>query len=103
MTEYFGLKGAAPQEDAWSELEIWWEEHQTEYFAMCHEYGLHVRRILPECWIFVKAGFTLLGRSRVISLDKIRGVGFTEELAVGEGHRVVFDRFREAMFIPTFV
>ncbi|KAI9040594.1 uncharacterized protein KD926_008161 [Aspergillus affinis] len=102
LAEYFGLKGTAPQEDAWSELEIWWTGHQTDYLAMCHEYGLCARRIPPECWALVKAGFTLLDRNREMSLDKIRGVGFTEKLAVGEGHCVVFDRLKETRFIPAF-
>ncbi|KAL1954328.1 hypothetical protein VTO42DRAFT_1402 [Malbranchea cinnamomea] len=101
ITEYFGLKGVGPGENSWGELDVWWNQHQNEYRKMCEKYGLQPRQIMPETWVFVKAGFTLLDRNREMSLDKIRNVGFTEEWPIGKGFLVAFDRIAEAKIIPS--
>lgn len=101
LAGYFGLKGTDPVNDGWSDLDGWWNEHQEEYREMCQKFGLQFRTIPPESWIFVKAGFTLLDRNREMSLDKIRSVGFTEGIPVGQGHCRIFDRLVDAKFIPS--
>ncbi|KAL4896047.1 hypothetical protein BDV59DRAFT_199268 [Aspergillus ambiguus] len=88
LAVYFGLKDTDSVEDAWSGLDGLLEE----YKKMWGKYGLNFRAISPEAWIFVKEGFTLLDRNREMGLDKIRNVGFKEELPVGQGHCKIFDR-----------
>lgn len=52
-------------------------------------------------WVFtLVAGYTLLHRNREMCLDKIRSLGFREELPVGEGHFIGFDRMVSARIIP---
>ncbi len=100
LAQYFGLEGTGPEEDAWGDLDKWWAEHQSEYHKMCEEYGLRHRNVDEASWVFVKAGFTLLDRNREMSLDKIRGLGFTEELSIGQGHYLAFDRMAAEKIIP---
>ncbi|KAL4780060.1 hypothetical protein BJX76DRAFT_339163 [Aspergillus varians] len=101
LAEYFGLEGTGPGEKGWEEIDQWWAEHQHEYQKMCDEYGLQKRTIGEATWIFVRAGLTLLDRNREMSLDKIRRVGFTEELPVGHGHYLAFDRMAAEKIIPS--
>ncbi|OQE40206.1 hypothetical protein PENCOP_c006G04608 [Penicillium coprophilum] len=101
LAKYFGLKGAGPGEMGWENLEEWWNEHQDDYRRMCNAYCLEHRLLPHSSWIFLKAGFTLLDRNREMSLDKIRGVGFKEEIPVGEGYLIAFDRIAEAKLIPS--
>ncbi|KAL3461854.1 hypothetical protein BJX64DRAFT_277636 [Aspergillus heterothallicus] len=103
LAQYFGLKGTGPGlhgESGWGDIDKWWAEHQSEYKKMCEEYGLKERTIEDATWIFVKAGLTLLDRNREMSLDKIRNVGFMEELPVGQGHIRTFDRIASENIIP---
>jgi hypothetical protein len=68
---------------------------------MCAEYGLRERQIPPESWIFtLVTGHSYLKRDRHMSLDKIRSLGFNEELQVGEGHFIGFGRMVAANIIP---
>ncbi|KAJ5360104.1 hypothetical protein N7517_009295 [Penicillium concentricum] len=101
LAEYFGLKGTGPGERGWENLEEWWNEHQDNYRRMCKTYGLEHRIIPPSSWIFLKAGFTLLDRNREMCLDKIRAVGFKEEIPVGKGHIIALERIAEAKLIPS--
>ena len=41
----------------------------------------------------------MLDRNRELSLEKIRTIGFTEELPVGHGHYVTLDRMVEERII----
>ncbi|OJJ08151.1 hypothetical protein ASPVEDRAFT_34326 [Aspergillus versicolor CBS 583.65] len=100
LAQYFGLEGTAPEGDGWGEIDKWWAEHQGEYQKMCEEYGLRQRTVDEATWVFVKAGFTLLDRNREMCLDKIRGLGFTEELSIGQGHYLAFDRLAAERIIP---
>ncbi|KAL2785629.1 hypothetical protein BJX66DRAFT_314465 [Aspergillus keveii] len=104
LAGYFDLKGTGPgawaEKGGWGEIDVWWNEHQVAYVKMCAEFGLQKRTIEAATWIFVKAGLTLLDRNREMSLDKIRKVGFTEELLVGEGHLRTFDRIAAEGIIP---
>jgi hypothetical protein len=104
LAGYFDLKGTGPgawaEKGGWGEIDVWWNEHQDAYVKMCAEFGLQKRTIEAATWIFVKAGLTLLDRNREMSLDKIRKVGFTEELLVGEGHLRTFDRIAAEGIIP---
>lgn len=59
---------------------------------MCAEYGLRPRKLTPESWVFTFGVFSWLTRNRGLSLDKIRSVGFKDELRLGEGHFIGFDR-----------
>ncbi|KAJ6083450.1 hypothetical protein N7467_007585 [Penicillium canescens] len=101
IAEYFGLKGIGPGEKGWQDLEEWWNEHQEDYRRMCETYNLEHRDVPSSSWIFVKAGFTLLDRNREMSLGKIRGVGFEEEIPVGEGYIIALERIAEARLIPS--
>lgn len=101
IAEYFGLKGIGPGEKGWEDLEEWWKEHQDDYRRMCETYNLEHRDVPSSSWIFVKAGFTLLERNREMCLGKIRGVGFEEEIPVGEGYIVALERIAEARLIPS--
>ncbi|KAL3440282.1 hypothetical protein BJX65DRAFT_316749 [Aspergillus insuetus] len=105
LAGYFGLKGTGPgawgEKGGWGEIDTWWNEHQDAYAKMCAEFGLQKRTIEPATWVFVKAGLTLLDRNREMSLDKIRKVGFTEELPVGEGHVRTFNRIAVEGIIPS--
>lgn len=47
------------------------------------------------------AGHSLLCRNRELSLEKIRSVGFTEEMPMGEGHFIGFDRMVAAKILPS--
>ena len=100
LTEYFGLKGTGPGEKGWEDLDIWWNVHQDQYKEMCTKYGLQMREIRPDTWIFLKAGFTLLGRNREMDLNKIRMAGFEEEWVVGHGFHVAFDQIAKSKIIP---
>jgi len=103
MVSYFGLKGTPPIEPAETTYpaDKWWNEHQDDYKRMCAEYGLRERQIPPESWIFtLVAGYSYLQRDRQMSLDKIRSLGFNEELQVGEGHFIGFGRMVAANIIP---
>ncbi|KAL2784210.1 hypothetical protein BJX66DRAFT_317025 [Aspergillus keveii] len=97
LCEYFGLtaQGASHEDNGWKDIDKWWIAHQDDYTRMCEEYGLRPREILPETWILLAAGFTFLGRNREMCLDKIRGLGFTEEYPVGHGYFRVFERLVE--------
>lgn len=103
ITGYFGLKGVGPSEDEklWVELDTWWNDHEKDYERMCEEFGLQRRKISPESWTFLKAVFTILDRNHEVTLQKIRSLGFVEELQVGEGHLIVFDRIAEVKVIPS--
>jgi hypothetical protein len=101
LAEYFGLKGTGPGETGWVDLEEWWKEHQNDYRRMCQTYCLEHRDLPPSSWVFIKVGFTLLDRNREMSLDKIRGVGFKEEIPAGEGYIVALERIAEAKLIPS--
>jgi hypothetical protein len=68
---------------------------------MCKTISLVPREVLPSSLVFFKAGFTLLDPDRELSLDKIRDLGFTEELALGEAHFLAFDRMAENRLIPS--
>ncbi|KAL4864895.1 hypothetical protein BDV12DRAFT_188622 [Aspergillus spectabilis] len=74
LAEYFGLVGTGPAEtDAgWGKIDVWWTAHQDEYRKLCEEYGLKGKTVEETTWVFVKAGLTLLDRTREMSLDKIR-------------------------------
>jgi hypothetical protein len=67
---------------------------------MCEEYGLQNREIGPASWTFLKAGCTLLERNRELGLDKIRGLGFTEEFPVGYGYFRDFGHLASEKIIP---
>lgn len=101
VADYFGLKGAGPGENGWEDLEKWWSDHQDDYRRMCKTYRLEYRDVPPSSWIFLKAGFTLLDRDREMCLDKIRSIGFKEELPVGMGHIIALERIAEARLIPS--
>lgn len=101
IAEYFGLRGTGPGERGWEDLEEWWNEHQNDYRRMCKAYQLEYRDVPPSSWIFLKAGFTLLDRNREMCLDKIRAVGFKEEIPVGQGHIIALERIAEADLIPS--
>ncbi|KAL3443741.1 hypothetical protein BJX65DRAFT_320432 [Aspergillus insuetus] len=98
---YFGLnaQGAEPEDKGWKDIDKWWIAHQDDYKKMCEEYGLRPREILPETWILLSAGFTFLGRNREMCLDKIRGLGFTEEYPAGHGYFRVFERLVEEKIV----
>ncbi|KAI9373898.1 hypothetical protein BJX61DRAFT_551884 [Aspergillus egyptiacus] len=100
LAGYFGLEGIGPGQDGWGEIDKWWDAHQAAYQKMCDEYGLKKRSIEPATWVFVKAGLVLLDRDREMSLDKIRKLGFTEELPVGQGHCLAFDQMAAEKVIP---
>jgi hypothetical protein len=68
---------------------------------MCETYNLEHRDVPSSSWIFVKAGFTLLDRNREMSLGKIRGMDFEEEIPVGEGYIIALERIAEARLIPS--
>ncbi|KAK2745757.1 hypothetical protein FQN55_006078 [Onygenales sp. PD_40] len=101
LAEYFGLVGTGPGRDEWGDIDVWWNEHQGDYRRMCEEYKLRGKEILPATWMFAKIGFTWLDRDREMSLDKIRDVGFMEELPVGQGYQVACERMAEAGIIPS--
>lgn len=101
LAEYFGLTGTEPIVDGWGDIDKWWNEHQADYQKMCETYGLQRRTISESAWIFVKAGMTMLDRNRQMSLDKIRDIGFTEELPVGQGHYVTLDRMVDERLLPS--
>lgn len=83
-------------------VDKWWYEHEEDYKRMCAEYGLEERTVPPETWIFtLVAGFNLLKRNREVSLDKIRAVGYTEELPIGGGQFKVMDRLVTSRRIPS--
>lgn len=100
LAEFYGLKGVGPATDGWGGMDKWWNEHQAEYKKMCAEYGLRGREISESSWVFLKFGFTALDRNREVSLDKIRNIGFKEELPVGQGHLTAIDRMVEAHILP---
>ncbi|KAL5336870.1 hypothetical protein BJX70DRAFT_371360 [Aspergillus crustosus] len=110
LAEYFGLEGAGPVERntdgenesgaEWGELDKWWDEHQHQYLRFRNEYGLRERVIDRATWMFVKGGFVLLDRDRELSLDKIRGLGFTEEWPAGKGHYLAFDQMAAEKIFP---
>ncbi|KAL4955731.1 hypothetical protein BDW69DRAFT_204226 [Aspergillus filifer] len=104
LASYFGLEGTGPNHaetsKEWGEIDKWWNEHLGDYAKMCEEYGLQERVIGEATWVFVKAGFMLLDRNREMSLDRIRSVGFTEELPVGHGHYRAFDQMALEKIIP---
>ncbi|KAK1718923.1 hypothetical protein BDP67DRAFT_393633 [Colletotrichum lupini] len=103
MVDYFGLQGTPPVEGAQTTfpVEKWWEEHQGDYKRMCAEYGLKHRDIPAASWIFTMGvGFSLLQRNRAMCLDKIRSVGFKEELGMTEGYLIAFDRMVAANILP---
>lgn len=100
LTEYFGLNGTGPIVDGWGGIDQWWNENQDDYQKMCERYGLQRREISESAWIFFKAGFIMLNRNRELSLDKIRSIGFKEELPVGQGHYVALDRMRDERILP---
>ncbi|KAL4806072.1 hypothetical protein BDV18DRAFT_160140 [Aspergillus unguis] len=102
LAKYFGLEGTGPEADKWGELDTWWNEHQAEYQGMCDAYGLQKRSIGESTWVFVRAGFTLLDRNREMSLDKIRSVGFNEEVPVGQGYYWAFDQMAAERIIPGY-
>lgn len=101
LAEYFGLQGTGPAQDGWGNPDAWWSEHQDQYGDMCREYGLQPRTISAESWQFFKVPFTLLDRDREASLDKIRSLGFVEEVVVGQGYCLALDRLAEARYIPS--
>ncbi|KAH8421694.1 3-oxo-Delta-4 [Colletotrichum scovillei] len=103
MVDYFGLQGTPPVEGAQTTfpVEKWWEEHQDDYKRMCAEYGLKHRDIPAASWIFTMGvGFSLLQRNRAMCLDKIRSIGFKEELGMTEGYLIAFDRMVAANILP---
>ncbi|PLB36008.1 SDR family oxidoreductase [Aspergillus candidus] len=104
MCAYYGLKGedAVPGGTSWGGIDEWWGEHGDDYERMCAEYGLQKRGVSEGSWVFLKAAFTLLERSRHMSLEKIRGVGFEEEFPVGHGYWRVFDYLAGEKITPAF-
>jgi hypothetical protein len=101
VAAYFGLRGGGPGELGWEGIDDWWFEHQDEYQNMCDKFGLRKRSITRETWVFLKCGFTMLDRNREFSLDKIRSLGFVEEMKVGEGYRLGFDRMAAMKILPS--
>ncbi|CAG8082590.1 unnamed protein product [Penicillium salamii] len=101
LTSYFGLNGVGPGDHGWEEIDVWWNEHQHDYRQMCKTYSLVRRELSSASWIFCKVGFTLLDRNRELCLDKIRNIGFTEELPLGKAHFLAFDRMAENKLIPS--
>lgn len=79
----------------------WWKDHQDEYKKMCAEHDLAGTEIPHETWVFLAAGNVLLDRNRGLSLDKIRALGFTEEMPPGHGISVVLDRLVAVKRIPS--
>lgn len=69
---------------------------------MCQEYRLKEHSIQLATWVFLKAGFMLLDRNHEMSLDKIRGLGFTKELPVGHGYFKAFDHMVQEKILPSF-
>ncbi|EXF82147.1 hypothetical protein CFIO01_00661 [Colletotrichum fioriniae PJ7] len=103
MVDYFGLQGTPPVKEAQTTfpVEKWWEEHQDDYRRMCAEFGLKHRDIPAASWIFTMGvGFSLLQRNRAMCLDKIRSIGFKEELGMSEGYIIAFDRMVAANILP---
>lgn len=100
LTKYFGLEGTGPNGDDWEPIDRWWKDHQYEYREMRVIHDLKQRDISESAWIFVKAGLTMLNRNREVSLDKTRGIGFTEELPVCQGHYVALDRMMDERILP---
>jgi hypothetical protein len=68
---------------------------------MCAEHGLAGAEIPHETWIFLTAWSVLLNRSRGLSLEKIRALGFSEEMPPGHGTSIVLDRLVAAKRIPS--
>lgn len=101
LANYFGLNGVGPGEKGWEDIDLWWNEHQNDYRRMCKSYSLVPRELSSASWVFCKAAFTLLDRDRELSLDKIRDIGFTEELPLGQAHYIAFDRMAENRLIPS--
>ena len=100
LAAYFGLKGTGPSAHGWGGIDQWWNDHQADYQKMCESYGLQQRKVPESAWTFVRAILTMLDRNRELSLEKIRTIGFTEELPVGHGHYVTLDRMVEERIIP---
>lgn len=100
LAGYFELKGTCPSTDEWGGIDQWWNEHQEDYQKMCEMYGLQRREISESAWIFSKVSLTMLNHNRELSLDKIRSIGFTEELPVGQGHYVTVDRMVNERILP---
>lgn len=100
LAGYFGLKGTGPSVDGWGGIDKWWNEHQEDYQKMCETYGLKRRDISESAWVFSKVSLTMLNHNRELSLDKIRSIGFTEELPVGQGHYVTLDRMIDERILP---
>ncbi|KAL0782129.1 hypothetical protein CaCOL14_000035 [Colletotrichum acutatum] len=103
MVDYFGLQGTPPVEGAQTTfpVEKWWKEHQDDYKRMCVEYGLKHRDIPAASWTFTMGvGFSLLQRNRAMCLDKIRSIGFKDELGMTEGYLIAFDRMVAANILP---
>lgn len=104
MADHSGIlrpEGDRTGREGWEDLEEWWNEHQDDYRRMCETYNLEYRDVPPSPWIFLKAGFTLLDRDREMCLGKIRGVGFEEEIPVGEGYIIALERIADARLIPS--
>lgn len=100
LAECFGLMGTAPIVDGWGGIDQWWNEHHEDYQRMCETYGLQRRAVSESAWVFSKVSLTMLNRNRELSLDKIRSIGFTEELPVGQGHYVTLDRMVDERILP---
>ena len=96
----FRAKGTGPSAHGWGGTDQWWNDHQADYQKMCESYGLQQRKVPESAWTFVRAILTMLDRNRELSLEKIRTIGFTEELPVGHGHYVTLDRMVEERIIP---
>lgn len=68
--------------------------------ACARNFRLFLMRCCLLSWVLFKAGFTLLDRDRELSLDKIRDIIFTGELALGQAQFLAFDRMAENKLIP---
>ncbi|PLB44203.1 hypothetical protein P170DRAFT_416668 [Aspergillus steynii IBT 23096] len=100
LADHFGLEAAGPSDEGWVEIDKWWQEHAEDYKRMCAEYGLQYRVIGEAAWIFCKVGFTMLHRNRELSLQKIRGLGFTEEIPVGQSYIDTFEHMARERILP---
>lgn len=85
---------------AGSRFDKWWKDHHDECQEMCKTHELKQRDISESVWVLVKAGLTMLNRNREVSLDKIRSIGFIEELPVCQGHYVAVDCMINERILP---
>lgn len=100
ICRYFGLEASEFVDDKWTEIDSWWYANQTAYERMCAEYGLQKQLVSPTAWSLMKMGHTLFDQNRELCLEKIRGLGFTEDHPVGSSYFRVFEDFERLRIIP---